>query len=130
MLHTSLRLAAVVALAAVAGLAAAEPPAAKRTILQRVDAQPGQEVIVATVENPVGALPMRHLHHGVEIGYVIEGQIELTVEGQGSHVYKAGDSFVVPRETPHAGHPVGPGPARTMSTYVVDKGKPLVEPLS
>jgi quercetin dioxygenase-like cupin family protein len=51
------------------------------------------------------------------------------VDGQPPHTYKAGDSFMVPRETPHAGHPVGSGPARTISTYVVDKGKPLVEPL-
>ena len=48
---------------------------------------------------------------------------------EGAHVYKAGDSFVVPRGAIHAGHPVGPGPARTMSTYVVDKGAPLVEPM-
>ncbi len=123
------RLAAVLILASLAGMASAEAPLAKRTILQTVDAQAGQQVIVATVDNPVGALPSRHRHYGLEIGYVLEGQIELTVEGQGTHIYKAGDSFVVPRETTHAGHPVGPGPARTMSTYVVDKDKPLVEPM-
>jgi quercetin dioxygenase-like cupin family protein len=122
------RLAAVLLLAGATAAAAADAPTAVRTILQRVDAAPGQEVIVATVDNPVGAQLFRHKHHGVEIGYVISGEVELAIDGQPARTYKAGESFTVPRDTVHAGHPVGPGPARTISTYVVDKGLPLAEP--
>lgn len=126
--RTAVRLTAAIVLAASAGLAAAQAPAptATRTILQRTDASPDQEVIVAQVDTPAGAALMRHRHPGVEIGYVVSGQVELIVEGQ-AHTYKTGESFLVPRGAVHAGHPVGDGPARTVSTYVVDKGKPLVE---
>ena len=70
----------------------------------------------------------RHTHPGIESGYVIDGEIELPIEGQPTRVYKAGDSFQVPTATPHAGSKSGPKPVRIVSTYIVEKGKPLASP--
>lgn len=125
--HLALAAGATVLLAAGYALAQASPPAAVRTILQRADAQPGQEAIVGTVDSPEGAPITWHSHHGTEIIYVISGQTEITVAGQAPKLLKAGDSFVVPAGAVHGGHPVG-GPAKSVSTWLVDKGKPLAEP--
>ena len=41
---------------------------------------------------------------------------------------KAGDGFQVPPNTPHAGAKNGPGMVKIVSTYIVEKGKPLASP--
>ena len=41
---------------------------------------------------------------------------------------KAGDGFLVPPETPHAGGAPGTAKTRVLITYVVEKGKPLASP--
>ena len=38
---------------------------------------------------------------------------------------KAGDAFFVPAETIHSGKNVGGGSTKVLSSYVVEKGKPL-----
>lgn len=40
-------------------------------------------------------------HKGEEVGYVIEGQLELTINGE-SHLLKAGDSFYFPSDLAHS----------------------------
>lgn len=40
-------------------------------------------------------------HKGEEVGFVIEGQLELTINGS-VHLLKAGDSFYFPSDLPHA----------------------------
>jgi transcriptional regulator with XRE-family HTH domain len=52
-------------------------------------------------------------HSGEEIGYVLEGRIELTVGGE-THVVEAGDSFHYRSELPHGYRNLGPGPARVL----------------
>ena len=69
----------------------------------------------------------RHTHPGVETSYVLEGELELTVEGKGTVKLKAGDSFAVPANTPHAAK-VGASPAKLIVTYVVEKAKPIATP--
>ncbi len=50
-------------------------------------------------------------HSGEEVGYVLEGEIELTVDGRRYRV-KAGDSFHFRSELPHGYRNVGAKPAR------------------
>ena len=73
------------------------------------------KVTVSTpATNEVQALATRYLvHSGEEIGYVLEGEIELTVDG---HKYRAkmGDSFHFRSELPHGYRNVGPTPARIL----------------
>ena len=52
-------------------------------------------------------------HSGEEVGYVLEGRIELTVGGE-THVVEAGDSFHYRSEMPHGYRNLGPGPARVL----------------
>lgn len=40
-------------------------------------------------------------HKGVEFGYVVKGEVELVIKGEGDAVCHAGDSFVYDAMTPH-----------------------------
>ena len=53
------------------------------------------------------------VHSGEEVGYVLEGEIELTVDGR-RYRAKAGDSFHFRSELPHGYRNVGAKPARVI----------------
>jgi quercetin dioxygenase-like cupin family protein len=73
-----------------------------------------------------GTLVPRHTHPGIESTYVMEGSVEVPVQGLETKMYKAGQAFQIPPETPHAG---GKGPTENVHliNYIVEKGKPLVK---
>jgi quercetin dioxygenase-like cupin family protein len=106
----------------------AQTPGLKRTLLKQIDGPvDGYVTVEMKVEIEPGAAIARHTHPGIETGYVAEGGTELTIDGQGALDLKPGDGFQVPTGTPHGGMN---GPAKTVviSTYVVEKGKPLASP--
>jgi len=104
----------------------AQVPGFKRVELQKKDLSiQGREVVQARGEFEPGAAVPQHTHPGEEIGYVLEGSLELEVAGKPSVTLKAGDAFFVPAETIHSGKNVGGGSTKVLSTYVVEKGKPL-----
>ena len=102
----------------------------KRVELQRHDiGNPGHEAVLARAEfNPGGATP-RHTHPGEEVAYVLEGQVVVEVEGKPPATLQAGDSFFIPAGTVHAAKNAGSGSAKVLSTYIVEKGKPLATPV-
>jgi quercetin dioxygenase-like cupin family protein len=59
---------------------------------------------------------------------VVSGNIDLPVEGRATVSLKPGDGFQIPANTPHAGVKNGPQPTKIISTYIVEKGKPLASP--
>jgi quercetin dioxygenase-like cupin family protein len=100
----------------------------KRTDLQRHDlSTPGREVIQVRVDIAPGVAFPRHRHPGEEIIYVLEGTFEYEVEGKPPMTLKAGDVLFIPAGTIHAAKNVGSGNAAELATYIVEKGKPLVE---
>jgi len=109
-------------------MAQAQQPGNRRTDLQRHDLSvPGREVVQARVEIDPGATSPTHRHPGEEIVYVLEGALEYRVEGKPPVTLKAGDVLFIPAGTIHAARNVGNGPGAELATYVVEKGKPLVE---
>jgi quercetin dioxygenase-like cupin family protein len=107
----------------------AAPAGFKRTELIRHDiSMPNHEAITARADfQPGGAVP-RHTHPGEEVAYILEGEIELQIDGKPAQKFKAGDTFFLPAGTVHAAKNVGKGPAAVLSTYLVEKGKPLATP--
>jgi quercetin dioxygenase-like cupin family protein len=83
-------------------------------------------LVEATIE--AGVPVARHTHPGIESAYVLEGGLELPVQGQPTRTIKAGDGFQIPPETPHAGGKPSDAKTRVLITYVVEKGKPLASP--
>jgi len=113
--------------------AQATPPPAPtgfaRKILSQIDGPtPGYVTVVAEVTIDPGILVARHTHPGIESGYVVSGGLELPIEGQQTRKLKAGDGFQVPVATPHAGAKNGDTKTVIVSTYVIEKGKPLATP--
>ena len=108
--------------------AEAQQPGTKRTELQRHDLSvPGREVIQARVDIEPGLVFPKHKHPGEEIIYVLEGFIEYQVEGKPPVTLKAGDVLFIPTGTVHSAKNVGRGNAAELATYMVEKGKPLLE---
>ena len=83
-------------------------------------------LVEATIE--AGVKVARHTHPGIESSYVLEGGLELPIEGQPTRTIKAGDGFQIPAETPHAGGKPSDVKSKILITYVVEKGKPLASP--
>src|SRR5512145_2205233 len=109
-------------------LARAQQPGIKRTELQRHDlGVRGREVIQVRVGLDPGVTFGRHRHPGEEIIYVLEGAWEYQVEDEPPLTLEAGDVLFIPAGTIHAAKNVGRGNAAELATYIVDKGKPLVE---
>jgi quercetin dioxygenase-like cupin family protein len=117
--------------AVVAGLpsARAEGPAFKRTELSRHDlGVKDREVVVTRGEFPAGVGVPRHTHPGDESAYVLEGALTVELDGKPAVTVKAGETFFVPAGTIHAGKNTGKTPTVVISTYVLEKGKPLATP--
>ena len=68
-----------------------------------------------------------HSHPGEEIAYVIEGVLEYRLEGRPPVTLKAGESLFIPAGTVHSAKNVGSSNAAELATYIVEKGKPLVQ---
>jgi quercetin dioxygenase-like cupin family protein len=103
----------------------------KRNVLQHADltGTPATEVYMTVIDAPAGSSFAPHVHHGDEFTYVMEGAIDLDVAGQPSKTVKAGDTIHVTRETVHGGKVAGASPLKLLAIHIVDKGKPLVDPV-
>src|SRR5437773_5073800 len=78
-------------LALAAGLLA-QQPAITRTVLQQLDiSAPGREVVTVKVDFPMGASPGRHTHPGEEVTYVLDGTLQLEIDGAPPKTVKAGE---------------------------------------
>ena len=64
---------------------------------------PDKVVVQARAEFAETAAAGRHTHPGEEIGYILEGQLELRVDGQAPRTLKAGDVFFIPAGVIHDG---------------------------
>jgi quercetin dioxygenase-like cupin family protein len=97
-----------------------------RTEVQRGPSSiPGRELVQVLTELPRGADSGWHTHPGEEVGYLIGGTVELSVEGRPTRTVHAGEGFLVPPRTPHNARDLGPGSGRVLSTHLVETGQPL-----
>lgn len=128
---------ALAGLAAAAGAAAipAQPapprpaaPAVTRTDLQRHDlSAAGHEAIQTRVDFAPGAMAPRHRHPGEEIVFVLRGTLEYRLDGRPPATLNAGGVLFIPAGAVHAVANTGAGPASELATYIVEKGRPLIE---
>jgi quercetin dioxygenase-like cupin family protein len=131
LLRHILVLTAVLGLAAATGVAAQPAtgaPPIKRTLLQKADVPAGSyEAITGIAEISPNVNIGRHTHFGAEIGYVMEGELVLMVDGKAPQALKVGDSYQVPPGAPHDAR-AGEKGAKVLAVYVVEKGKALATP--
>ena len=102
-----------------------------RKELKRVDLSgaPGMEVVSSISELKPGDSLERHLHHGVEAGTVIQGAM-VQEPGKEPRMLATGAPLLNLRGVPHAGWKVvGDTTLVLFTVHVVDKGKPLYDPV-
>ncbi len=121
---------AVAALGASIGALNAQQPGFTRTVLQDQDlSAQGRHAVVARAEFVPGGAAGKHTHPGEELSYVVEGTLQLLVEGKPPVTLKKGEVFFVPAGVIHDGKNIGKGKAVVLATYVVEKGKPVATPV-
>jgi quercetin dioxygenase-like cupin family protein len=104
-------------------------PGVTRKILSQTDGPtPGYVTLVVDIEIEPGVMIGRHTHPGIESAYMLDGGFDLPIEGQQTVAFKPGMGVVVPANTPHAGGKNGDKKSHIVSTYIVEKGKPLASP--
>ncbi len=89
-----------------------------------------KETLIATAEIPPGASTGRHTHPGDEYATVIEGALEVRVDGQPPKRVNAGEAYHNAGGVVHESRNIGAGPARVVSTFVIEKGKPIMQPVT
>jgi quercetin dioxygenase-like cupin family protein len=120
--------AALVAVAGIGTLAAQQPGFTRKLVQDQNLSIADRHAVQALAEFVPGGAAGRHTHPGEELGYVVEGTLELLIDGQPPRTVKAGESFFVPAGMVHDGRNVGSGPAKVLATYIVEKGKPVASP--
>jgi len=130
-------------LLAVCGILVTAPAAAQvnfkaTPILQSGKAGDAQIVYPKTDSAEVTALVLdigpggetgRHMHPNPTFVYVLDGAIDVEMDGGATHSYKAGDSFLEVVNTWHNGKNHGTTPAKVLVVFAGARGKPnLVRP--
>jgi quercetin dioxygenase-like cupin family protein len=128
----------ITALGLLAALALVAPPAAAQQggvrierLLQQGVTYPAPdragEVTVLRITLAPGARTGRHRHPFPPTAYVLEGQLDVTIDGGETRHYRAGDAFVETRAT-HEGSNPGGTPTVLLAVFPAAKGVPLTVP--
>ncbi|MBK9081985.1 MAG: cupin domain-containing protein [Rhizobiales bacterium] len=126
---------ALAGLAALAASGLAQPAAAQQpTAIQRIELAKQMfppdrfaTFIYMVVVQP-GGIVARHTHPGIEMGYTLEGDAVLSVEGQPDLKMTPGVTYSVPPGAIHGAKNTGDKPIKIVATFVVEKDKPLATP--
>lgn len=97
---------------------------AKPMLVTAVSGSEDKEITLINVTMEPGASSPRHTHPGDCYGAIVEGTVELIVDGQEPRRFSAGEAWHNPRGPVHSFRNVGDKPARLVNTLIVDKGKP------
>ncbi len=120
---------AAIAFYSAGGMAAQQTTGFARIPLQTQDVcTAGKVAVQVRGEFDPGFGTGRHTHPGEELTYILEGEIELRVDGEPPRVVRAGETFFLPAGVVHEGVNSGSGKTKVLATYIVDKGKPLALP--
>jgi quercetin dioxygenase-like cupin family protein len=85
----------------------------------------GREMVQVETLIPAGVESGWHIHPGEEVGYIVEGQVEMMVQGRATVVLQPGQGFLIPPRVPHNARDLGPETGRMLSTYLVETGQPI-----
>ena len=118
----------VAAISAGAALAARQSGFTRTPLQDQPISVAGHHGVTARVDIGPGVESGRHMHPGEEFGYVLEGTLQLEIDGRAPQTFKTGDVFFVPAGVVHNGRNTGSVRTTLIGTYVVESGKPLSAP--
>ena len=88
-----------------------------------------QIILMSVLIRPGASVPPPN-HPGDCVGILVEGEVDLIVQGKDTRRLAPGDSYTNPRGTTHWFKNTGGTPARLLNTLVVAKGVAPVQPAS
>ena len=120
--------------ASLAGICAAQQPtpatpsfSSKAVHVSPITGDDKKELVLIAVSIAAsGAVPL-HTHPGDCLGSVVEGTVELLVEGQPARRVSVGEAYNNTRGTVHGFRNIGDAPARLLNNLVADKGAPRTQ---
>ena len=119
--------AAIIATCALICVAQAQDSADRKELKRGDLTGTNMELVVSISETRPGETLARHLHHGEEAFYVLEGATAELPDGKQISV-ETGAAAINVREVPHGGIKiVGDKTLKLLTVHVVDKGKPLYD---
>jgi quercetin dioxygenase-like cupin family protein len=123
--------AALVLVLAGNGLAQDAVRASVKRLLQSevVSGVDGKEAHLIDITWSPGATTGRHTHPGDEYAEVIEGELQLSNDGQPPRIVKAGEAYHNLAGVVHETKNISDRPARSIAILITDKGKPTTEPV-
>jgi quercetin dioxygenase-like cupin family protein len=108
--------------------AGAQTQGITRQVMQTTEFPAGLTTTSAIGTMAAGVCAGAHIHPGLETSYMLEGELTLKVEGKPDLKVKAGDSLQVPIAAKHDACNTGNVPAKWVSVYVIERGKPIAAP--
>ncbi len=111
--------------------ASAEEATINRTELMNVPLGVAENLdgVMVISELPPGGIAPRHTHPADELSYVLEGAIELEIDGADPVVYEAGQTYHIPPGVIHAArNPSDSDTTRILVFWTAEAGQPLTTP--
>lgn len=109
----------------------AEEATIKRTELMNVTlgVADGIDGVMVISELPPNGVAPRHTHPADELSYVLEGAIELEIDGKAPVVYEAGQTYHIPPGVIHAArNPSDSVTTKILVFWTAEAGQPLTTP--
>jgi len=97
----------------------------KRTVLQKTEFPDGFTVNFNLVEVPNGTSAFPHTHPGLEVTYVLEGELDLVTAGKPDQRFKPGMSYMVTDSNVHFARVLGDKPMKLLCVFINEKTKPV-----
>jgi quercetin dioxygenase-like cupin family protein len=106
-----------------------QPRQTIRYFLTPLENDPTRQVEMVSITVPPGGGNEFHRHSGDQWTAVQEGEVTFTIKGEPPVVLKGGESNYVPRGVVHRQQNLSDRPARYIVLNILDKGKPVAEPV-
>lgn len=99
----------------------------KAVLVSPITGDEKKELVLIAVSIVAGGGVPLHTHPGDCLGSVVEGAVELLVEGQPARRVSVGEAYNNVRGTVHGFRNIGDAQARLLNNLVADKGAPRTQ---
>lgn len=97
----------------------------KRTVLQRTNFPDGFTVNFNLIEVPNGTSASPHIHPGLEVTYVLEGELDLVTKGKPDQRFTPGMSYMVTDSDVHFARVLGDKPIKLLCVFINEQTEPV-----
>lgn len=97
----------------------------RRTVLQRTNFPEGHTVNFNIIEVPNGTSASPHVHPGLELTYVLDGEFDLVTKGKPDQRFKPGMSYMVADKDVHFARVLGNQPIKLLCVFIQESSKPV-----